>query len=236
MRILISGGEGRFAQAFIKHNKEHELFAPNKRVMDITNKAAIEKMMTDYYPPDIFLHAAAFTRPMSKHNDDPIQSVNTNIIGTANIVMACIEYDIKLIYISTDYVYPGITGNYKEDDPLLSVNKYGWSKMGGECAVRLYDNSLILRMCMNNKPFPHLKAIVDIKKSLIYDDEAAQITHRLLGEKGIINVGGKSRSIYDFAKEENPDIEKMYFDDVKDVEIAKNTTLNIDKMKRLLEK
>ena len=49
----------------------------------------------------------------------------------------------RLIYMSTDYVYPGTTGNYKEEDPLLPINDYAWTKLGGECAVQLYNNSLI---------------------------------------------------------------------------------------------
>ena len=235
MRILISGGNGHFAKAFIAANKKHEIYAPTKIEMDIANKFDVEETVVEY-GPDIFLHAAAFTRPMSRHEKDPVQSIRANIIGTSNVVVACIYTNVKLIYISTDYVYPGTTGNYKEDDPLLPFNKYGWSKMGGECAVHIYDNSLILRICMNDKPFPHKKAIVDIKKSLIYIDEAAGITHKLLNEVGIINVGGRSRSIYDFAKVENPDVEEMYYEDVKDVGMAKDTTLNINKMKRLLEK
>ena len=56
--------------------------------------------------------------------------------------------NIKLIYFSTNYVYPGSKGNYKETDSLLPVNNYAWSKLGGEASVQLYKNSLILRVCM----------------------------------------------------------------------------------------
>ena len=53
---------------------------------------------------------------------------------------------IKLIYFSTLYVYPGKTGNYKESDSLFPTNHYSWSKLGGECAVQMHKNSLILRV------------------------------------------------------------------------------------------
>ena len=66
--------------------------------------------------------------------------------------MACSEFNIKLIYFSTSYIYPGVRGNYKETDPLLPSNNYGWSKLGGECAVHMYKNSLILRVSMTEKP------------------------------------------------------------------------------------
>ena len=81
---------------------------------------------------------------------------------------------------------------------MLPFTKYGWSKLGGECAVRMHDNSLILRIAMCEKPFPHPGAMIDVKKSSIFSDEAAKITLQLLGEFGIINIGGPNQSIYDF--------------------------------------
>ena len=53
---------------------------------------------------------------------------------------------------------------------------------------------------MNKRPFPHPKALVDMKKSLMYIDEVPKIVLKLLDENGTINVGGKSQSIYDFVK------------------------------------
>ena len=101
------------------------------------------------------IHSAALSRPMSIHDKNIEESISTNIIGTSNIVKICSQEKIKLIYFSTNYVYPGIKGNYKEDDPILPINKYAISKFGGECAVQMYDNSLILRICMTEKPFVH---------------------------------------------------------------------------------
>ena len=64
-------------------------------------------------------------------------SIDNNIIGTCNVVKACKKLKIKLIYLSTSYVYPGLKGNYKETSPLLPYNNYAWSKLGGECAVQM---------------------------------------------------------------------------------------------------
>ena len=235
-KLLISGGNGKFAQQIIKFNEnQFEIWAPSKEEMDIRNKAKIEQYILKI-KPDIFLHAAAITRPMVKHVKNPDLSIETNIVGTANVVLMCMKYNIKLVYISTDYVYPGTKGNYSENDALLPVNKYAWSKMGGECAVMLYKNSLILRMCMSDKPFPHPKALIDIKKSLIYNEEAARITLQLLDQFGIINVGGKARSVYDFAHENNPNIGKISLKEINDVNMAKDSTMNIQKMKKILKK
>ena len=88
---------------------------------------------------------------------------------------------------------------------------------------------------MSEKPFPHPKALVDVKKSMIYNDEAAKIVLKLLEHNGIINVGGKVWFVYDFVKESIKDIEKIYLKEIKDVKVASNPSMNIDKMKRLLD-
>ena len=99
---------------------------------------------------------------MNIHDKQISKSIDLNIIGTANIVKACQEHNIKLIYFSTNYVYPGNKGSYKETDPVLPINKYAVSKLGGECSVQMYSNSLILRICMTEKPFIHKKAFSDL--------------------------------------------------------------------------
>jgi len=89
----------------------------------------------------MIIHAAAFTSP-PKIDQDPLKAVEVNIIGTANVVRLCIKHNLKLVYISTDYVFRGDKGNYRENDEVFPVNRYAWSKLGGECAVRMYDSAL----------------------------------------------------------------------------------------------
>ena len=115
------------------------------------------KNYLDKKKPDILIHLAGLSRPMKLHEIDIKKSIDLNIIGTANITKACSEKKIKLIYFSTNYVYPGLKGNYREMDPLLPVNNYAWSKLGGEASVQLYKNSLILRACMTEKPLFMIK-------------------------------------------------------------------------------
>ena len=97
---------------------------------------------------------------MNLHEKNINKSIDLNIIGTANITKICSDLKIKLIYISTSYVYPGEKGNYKETDPIKPINNYGLSKMGGEAAVRMYKNSLVVRASMTEKPFIHSKAFL----------------------------------------------------------------------------
>ena len=231
--ILISGGQGKFANALIKINTKYKIFAPARDEMDITSL----KSINDYINKkkiDFFVHSAAFSTPMVDHKIKIEKSVSTNIIGTSNVVLACSKKNIKLIYISTNFVYQGTKGYYSEQDMLLPVNEYGWSKLGGECAVQLYKNSLILRVCMSDDNFPHSHAFTNYNTCFLKKSDAAKITLRLLSKKGIINVGGKIQSAYNFAKKLNPKIKKKKINSQIKKLIGTNTSMNINKLKRLI--
>jgi dTDP-4-dehydrorhamnose reductase len=77
--------------------------------MDIKNPRQIYSKIVAFNP-DYFIHAAAMTRPMKNHEIAPMKSMKINIEGTCNVVEACSTTGVKLIYISTDYVYPGKKG------------------------------------------------------------------------------------------------------------------------------
>ena len=243
MKILVTGGNGEFCKHLVEQGKEHSFLTPLKvaydsiyPAVDVRNYWSIDWYFRQKQNEfDYVIHAGAITRPMVIHEDNPKLSIKTNIIGTANVVMACEKYNKKIIYISTDYVYPGTDGNYKETDSMKPFTKYGWSKLGGECAVQMYDNHLILRMAMNRKPFPHPKALKDMRKSLMYIEDAAEVTLQLLDETGIINVGGKSQSVYDFVKETNPDIQPITLSEISDVNMATDCTMDTKKMKRVID-
>ena len=178
-KVLVTGGSGRFGRELRKICNEKNFIFPTKKEFDITKEKKIEKFL-DKIKPSILIHLAGLSRPMKIHEYDIIDSINLNIVGTANIVKFCKKKNIKLIYFSTNYVYPGIKGNYSENDPVNPVNNYAWSKLGGESSVRLYKNSLILRVCMTEKPFIHKKAFFNVKTSFMYHDEVAKILLKLL--------------------------------------------------------
>lgn len=231
--ILVSGGSGNLATELTRQFQKGSLVALPKEELNICDPSNIKDVL-DSLSPEYFIHTAALTRPMKAHTEDPGLSIRTNIVGTANVALECIKRDIKLIYISTDYVYPGISGNYNEESPLLPVNDYAWSKLGGECSVNLCPNSLILRMALCESPFPHPRAVCDIKKSYISIENGAALILKLKDQKGIINIGGPPSTPYDFAKQSRPKVEKLTLAEVNDTKLAKDSTLNIDKLKALL--
>jgi dTDP-4-dehydrorhamnose reductase len=169
-RILVTGGEGRFATELKKFKTKYKFVYLSKKELNILNLSSITKAIKKY-KPKILLHLAGLSRPMDIHEKNINKSIQLNIIGTSNLVMACSEFKIKIIYFSTSYIYPGIKGDYKEHDALLPWNNYGWSKLGGECSVQMYKNSLILRACMTQKPFLHKKAYANVKSNFIYHED-----------------------------------------------------------------
>ena len=206
-KIVVTGGSGRFGLVLKKHPTKHEVFFPDKKQLNMLNYQNIDRYLKKK-KPNILIHLAGLSRPMNIHDKDISKSIDVNIIGTANIVKVCSDFNIKLIYFSTGYVYPGSKGNYKETDGVLPINNYAWSKLGGECSVAMYKNSLILRVTMCEKPFIHKKAFYDIETNFIYQDEVAKIIPKIIDEIGIINIGGKTQSVYNFVKASNKDIKK----------------------------
>lgn len=231
MNILLTGGSGRLGTELLK-NKNHNINAPSHKLLDITQLTKLTKYLK-LSKPDVLLHSAALTNPMDNHIKDPKLSILTNIIGTSNCAAACVQLGIKMIYISTDYVYPGKKGPYFEDDPLLPINNYGWSKLGGECSVKLIPNHLILRCSFTEKPFKHESAFIDSYKSFMYVDEIVKLIWSLIenNAQGTFNVGGSARSIYNFAKLSNPNVKKILREDVPGTPL--DTTLYLGKLRTI---
>ena len=147
----------------------------------------------------------------------------------------CNLNNIKLIYFSTNYVYPGKKGNYTEEDFLKPINNYAWSKLGGEASVQMYSNSLILRICMTDYPFVHNKAICGAYTSFVYNKTVAKLIPYLLDETGVLNIGGKKRDIYSFVKKFSyKKIAKLNFKKIKN--FPKDSSLNIKKLKKIIQK
>ena len=229
-KILVTGGNGRFATELKKIKTKYKFVYLNKKQLDILKEPSILKAINKYKPQAI-LHLAALSRPMNIHIKKISDSINLNIIGTCNVVKACIRRKIKIIYLSTSYIYPGKKGNYKETDGVHPWNNYGWSKLGGEAAVQMYKNSLIIRACMTEKPFVHKEAYVNVKSNFIFQDQFAKLFLKIINKKGVYNVGGKSQSIYNFARTTKSNIKKK----LSKGEFPLKQNMNINKLNKILK-
>lgn len=223
MKIVIIGKKGLLSKELQKLDLNIKGLSSND--FDITKEDIKSKLKS--LNPDIIIHSAAITNSYDV-DSNPILAIKTNIIGTAFLSEYCLENNKRLVYISTDYVYPGINGNYKEIDPILPNNNYAWTKLGGECSVKLVTNHLIIRTSFGANKFPYSQAwvnqivskdYVDIISPMILKATRSNIT-------GILNIGTDSKTIFEYASKRN---------DV--LPIKKSTTnnfsLNTDKYEQL---
>ena len=232
-KIVVTGGNGRFGSILQKKYQSNKLFYPKKSQLNILSTKSIEKYLKKT-KPKFLIHLAALSRPMNIHDNNISKSIDINVIGTANIVKICSKLKIKLVYFSTNYVYEGKKGNYKETDPVLPFNNYAWSKLGGESCVQMYKNSLILRVCMTEEPFIHKTAFSDIQTNFIFHKEVANIIFKILNYKGIINIGGKTQSPYNFGKKYNKNLKKtLVKNQIKNFPLK--PSMNISKLKKIIK-
>ena len=233
MKIILTGGSGRFGKIFQTKTNLKNVIYPSKKQLNILNIRSIQKYFKKN-KPDVIIHAAGLSRPMEIHDININLSIDKNIIGTCNLVKICNDLNIKLIYLSTNYVYPGLKGNYKESDPLLPYNNYAWSKLGGECAVQMYKNSLIIRLCMTEKPFIHDFAFKDLITNFIFHEEFVKILPKLIKFRGIINFGGKTMSAFNFAKKTNKNVKGIISTKLLKKKIPLNHSMNLKKVNKIL--
>ena len=137
MKILVTGGSGQLGRDVCREleRRKVEYKAPSSKEMDITDADAVRKRICEYRPETV-IHCAAWAA-VDAAEDAPEQTFAVNEGGTRNIALVCREIEAKMLYISTDYVFPGTgTQFYEPGDPTGPVNVYGKSKLAGELAVK----------------------------------------------------------------------------------------------------
>lgn len=148
MRILVTGASGQLGYDVERELERRgiEHLGTSSRELDITDREAVERLMAAYRP-DAAIHCAAYTK-VDLAEDEPERCWAVNADGTRNLAAACRKTGAKMLYISTDYVFPG-TGerSYETGDPTGPVNTYGRSKLAGELAVQsLLEKYFIVRI------------------------------------------------------------------------------------------
>jgi dTDP-4-dehydrorhamnose reductase len=221
MKTLVLGGTGLLGSEMKRINPELICLGSNDCNIKIRNQ--IESVIDIIQPKTVILCAASLDNSYQR------ELIHTNIVGAGNVSIYCMDFDIRLVYISTDYVYPSETGNHKETDTLLPFNDYAWSKLGGECSVRLVPNHLIIRTSFGATDFPYPEAYnnkwtskdyVDIIAPMILEAANSDLT-------GVINIGTESKTIFEFANKRNQVKGKPLTDNSS----PRNSSLNLTKWK-----
>ena len=193
------------------------------RMLDITDKEAVEKVITESNP-DVVVHCAAWTAVDMAEDDDKVAKVRSiNADGTQNIAEVCQKLNCKMIYISTDYVFNGQgTEPWKPDcKDYKPLNVYGQTKLEGEMAVSgilqkyfivriawvfgLNGNNFIKTMLKVGKNHDVLRVVNDQIGTPTYTYDLARLLVDMsetekYGYYHATNEGGYI-SWYDFAKE-----------------------------------
>ncbi len=148
MKVLVTGVNGQLGYDVIKalNVRNLDCVGAGRAEFDITDFEATNKFITNY-EPDVVIHCSAYTA-VDKAEDEPEQCRKVNVNGTENIAKVCKAIDAKMIYISTDYVFPGTGENFYEvDDKTGPLGVYGQTKLEGENAVKaILEKHFIMRI------------------------------------------------------------------------------------------
>lgn len=184
-KILITGANGQLGTMLI-HRAPHDefnLLPCGRAELDITN----QQNVMDYFAkhqPAIVINTAAYTA-VDKAEDEIDQAMQINAHGAEKVAKACAAMNIKLIHISTDYVFAGTSHKaMHEDDKPHPLNVYGQSKLLGEQAVMAYaQQHIILRICavyseFGNNFYKTIRRLAKERKELrIVSDQIACPTY-----------------------------------------------------------
>lgn len=146
MKIVVTGGAGMLGREISRQFTNHKIIEADISVCDITDGAGFEAFLFSH-KPDVVIHCAAMTA-VDDCETNIDKAFKINGIGSANVANACRRLGIKLIAISTDYVFDGFLSRpYNEYDKPDPKTVYGKSKLAGEDAVRMFcPDHIILRI------------------------------------------------------------------------------------------
>ena len=148
MKVLVTGVKGQLGYDVCRVLEKRGI--ENRGVdiedFDITDAAATSSYIQAYHP-DAVIHCSAWTA-VDRAEDEPEKVWQVNAEGPRNIARVCREIGAKMLYLSTDYVFPGDGERfYEPDDPTGPLSVYGRTKLGGELAVKeLLERYFIVRI------------------------------------------------------------------------------------------
>lgn len=169
MKVLVTGVKGQLGHDVVEELEKRGIEAVGVDIeeMDITDQVSVNKVIKEA-DPDAVIHCAAYTAvDAAEENEELCRRVNAD--GPRNIAKVCKELDIKMIYISTDYVFGGQgTHFWKPEDACEPQSVYGRTKYEGELAVReILDKYFIVRIAwvfgINGKNF--VKTMLNLAKN-----------------------------------------------------------------------
>ena len=135
MKVLITGGNGQLGEAFKRsYTQKHELVFFSRSAFDLNNEDQMNQVLLESNA-DALINCAAYTNVELAESEKDL-AFEANAFGAERLAKACLQHGVKLLHVSTDYVFDGgSTTPYSENDQPHPINEYGRSKAQGEQLV-----------------------------------------------------------------------------------------------------
>jgi dTDP-4-dehydrorhamnose reductase len=208
-RILLTGGSGLLGGELLRLLPG--IVAPPRTELDLTELKSLVSAL-DRHQPNVVVHAAAYT-DVSAAERDRKRCWRTNVEGTRNLVRALGPRHALLVHISTDYVFAGTRGGYREEDPPGPArNYYALSKLAAEEVARCTERHLIIRTSFRPRSWPYPMAFTDVYTSQDYVDVIAPelaLAIRRVQEipYDTLHIGTERKSAFELARRRSSAVE-----------------------------
>lgn len=229
MKALIIGGSGQVGGHIYEHLAEsgesvirthYRQSTSNSIFLDITSKESVHQLVGEVKPTHIYLPAAATN--VDECERDPASTFPINVTGVQNVIEAANHIRARLVYFSTDYIFDGKNGPYKEAEPPNPICEYGKQKVSAEHIIlstcrdfliirttviygwEQQQKNFVIRLIKSLKEKKEVRVPIDQIGSPTYAPNLAEATIQLAisNEQGIVNVTGPDIvSRYEFACE-----------------------------------
>jgi len=209
MKVLLTGGSGRLGRELLALLPG--VHAPQSSDLDVTRPETISHVLDDVRP-EVVVHAAAYTDVAGAEADREC-CWRVNVEGTRNLVRAVLERGIFLVHISTDYVFEGSRGGYREEDTVGPVrNYYALTKLVAEEVARLAPEHLVIRTSFRPREWPYPTAFTDVYTSQDYVDVIAPkialaVQHCREIPHSVLHIATERKSVFELARRRRPDVQ-----------------------------
>ena len=159
MRTLVTGASGQLGSYVLRHlagrgaevaawtgARSGDLFGVPLRPVDLADAGAVADAFREAHPA-VVVHAGALARVADCHGD-PARAERVNTRGTALLAELAAEAGARLVYVSTDLVFEGERGWYREEDAPAPLSVYGRSKAAAEPAVLAVPRAAVVRVSL----------------------------------------------------------------------------------------
>jgi dTDP-4-dehydrorhamnose reductase len=224
MKVLVLG-DGLLGSEIVKQTN-WDYISRKKDGFDIT------KNDFNFHGYDVIINCIAFT---NTYSNDKENNWNVNYKAVADLVDYCNNQNIKLVHISTDYVYTNSNSEVSENDiPVHGNNWYSYTKLLADAYIELKSNNyLICKGTHKPNPFPYERAWDDQWGNFDYVDVISSLIINLVMSNnfGIFNVGTELKSMFDLAKQTNKNVKPAG----KPEYVPNNTSMDVSKLKKSIQ-